>query len=69
MVKADGPTAFNHRPELITHKGDPDLDLAAVLDDHLYLLWHLVGRPFGRLVNISVGYGPSPGTGLLTLAV
>ena len=44
MVKADGPTAFNHRPELVIRKGDPDPTLAAVLDDHLFLLWHLVTK-------------------------
>jgi integrase len=35
----------------------------------VHTLRHSWGRPFGRLVNISLDYDPSPETGLLTLAV
>jgi hypothetical protein len=44
MVYRDGPAIFNQRPDLLACFGDSDLALAAVLDDHLYLLWHLVTK-------------------------
>jgi hypothetical protein len=44
MVRDDGPTAFHKRSDLLIRKGDPEPDLAAVLDDHLFLFWHLVTK-------------------------
>ena len=44
MVESDGPDTFRVKHHLVIHKGDPDPDLAAVLDDHLYLLWRLVTK-------------------------
>jgi len=41
-VAEDGPGAFNARPHWLTRQGDEDPTLNAVLDEHLYLLWHLV---------------------------
>ena len=43
-VVEDGPNAFNVRPHWLTRQGDEDPDLEAVLDAHLYLLWHLVAK-------------------------
>jgi site-specific recombinase XerD len=36
---------------------------------HPHLLRHTSRRPFGRLISTSMGCGPPPGAGLLTLAV
>ncbi len=44
LLLADGPTAFNQKPELLTHRGDPDPTMQAVLNDQLPLLWHLVTK-------------------------
>jgi hypothetical protein len=44
LVAADGPQAFNVKSHLLIRAGDDDPTLAAVLDDHLYLLWHLVTK-------------------------
>lgn len=44
LLLADGPTVFNEKPELLTHSGDPDATMQAVLDDQLPLLWHLVTK-------------------------
>jgi hypothetical protein len=44
MVRDDGPDAFHVKGYLLIRQGDPDPDLAAVLDDHLHLLWHLVAK-------------------------
>ncbi len=43
MIEA-GPTVFNEKPELFSRVGDNDPALAAVLDDHLHLLWHMVTK-------------------------
>jgi hypothetical protein len=44
MVESDGPDTFRVKSHLVIRKGDPDPTLAAVLDDHLSLLWHLVTK-------------------------
>ncbi|GAB4422138.1 MAG: hypothetical protein Fur0044_19990 [Anaerolineae bacterium] len=44
LLLADGPTAFNEKPELLTHRGDPDPTIQTVLTDQLPLLWHLVTK-------------------------
>jgi hypothetical protein len=44
LLLADGPTVFSQKPELLSHSGDPDPALQAVLDEHLPLLWHLVTK-------------------------
>jgi hypothetical protein len=44
LLLADGPEAFNQRPELLNRLGDNDPALQAVLDEHLPLLWHLVTK-------------------------
>ncbi|NJN93707.1 MAG: hypothetical protein HC875_06255 [Anaerolineales bacterium] len=44
LLLADGPTAFNQQPELLTRSGDPDAGMQAVLNEQLPLLWHLVTK-------------------------
>ena len=44
LLLADGPTAFNQKPELLNRSGDNDPAMQAVLDEHLSLLWHLVTK-------------------------
>jgi len=44
LLLADGPTAFNQKPELLSRSGDNDPAMQAVLDEHLSLLWHLVTK-------------------------
>jgi hypothetical protein len=44
LLLADGPTAFNQKPELLSYSGDPDATMQAVLDEQLPLLWHLVTK-------------------------
>jgi hypothetical protein len=44
VVTSEGSHAFNARPHLLTRQGDADPALNAVLDEHLYLLWHLVTK-------------------------
>lgn len=44
LLTGDGPRIFNERPELLTRTGDPNLAVNAVLDDHLYLMWHLITK-------------------------
>ncbi len=39
-----GPTAFNGQPQLLIRRGSADEALNAVLDEQLYLLWHLVAK-------------------------
>lgn len=43
-LEAGGPSALGRRQDLLVRRGDPDPTLAAVLDDHLALLWHLVTK-------------------------
>jgi len=35
LLLADGPTAFNQKPELLSRRGDPDPTMQAVLDENL----------------------------------
>lgn len=44
LLLADGPTAFNQKPELLSRRGDTDPTMQAVLDENLPLLWHLVTK-------------------------
>lgn len=44
LLLADGPTAFNQKPELLTRSGDPDAIMKAILDEQLPLLWHLITK-------------------------
>ena len=43
LLLADGPTAFNQKPELLSRSGDNDPAMQAVLDEHLpcYGTWSL----------------------------
>jgi hypothetical protein len=44
IASENAATAFSTRPHLLTRQGDTDPTLNAVLDEHLYLLWHLVTK-------------------------
>lgn len=44
LLLADGPTAFNQKPELLSHLGDDDSAMQAILNENLLLLWHLVTK-------------------------
>lgn len=44
LLLAEGPTAFNQQSELLSRRGDQDPAMQAVLNDHLFLLWHLVTK-------------------------
>jgi hypothetical protein len=44
LLLADGPTAFNQKPELLSRSGDQEPTMQAVLDENLSLLWHLVTK-------------------------
>lgn len=57
----DGPGAFNARPHWLSRQGDADPNLEAVLDAHLYLLWHLVTkfREPGASAGGDLGIGPT----------
>jgi hypothetical protein len=65
-VIEDGPNAFNARSHLLIRQGDEDAVLNAVLDEHLYLLWHLVTKfrepdeaaPVGLYLQITDGQQP-----------
>jgi hypothetical protein len=65
-VAGEGPNAFNAKPHLLTRQGDEDAALNAVLDEHLYLLWHLVTKfeepddaaPIGLHLQITDGQQP-----------
>lgn len=39
-----GPTAFNDQPALYQRIGHDDPTLNTILDDHLYLLWHMATK-------------------------
>ncbi len=44
LVRADGPEAFVNKPDLTNRTGDNDPALNKILDEQLYLLWHMVTK-------------------------
>jgi hypothetical protein len=44
QLLADGPTAFEQTPELITRQGSDNATLNNILTDNLSLLWHMVTK-------------------------
>ncbi len=44
LVEDAGPTVFNDQPQLLTRQGSTDETVTAVMDENLYLLWHLITK-------------------------
>lgn len=61
-----GPNIFSEQPGLITRVGANDPALTAVLDDHLYLLWHMVTKLEPNQQPGPAGTGTPPATATLT---
>ena len=44
LVLEAGPDVFSEHPELLTTAGKDDETLAGILDENVYLLWHLITK-------------------------
>ena len=44
LLVTAGPTVFNEKPELLRRAGGNNLELQSVLDQNLFLLWHMVTK-------------------------
>jgi hypothetical protein len=60
LIAAEGPNVFRQRPELLTRQGNNNQTLDVILDEHFYLLWHLVTKMEHRLPDPDFIPTPTP---------